>query len=113
MSLIVLLVMYNLHFLDLLLLRFESDEGDAGGRTLIWVPRLNAFFCEGDLIQWLFGVGRDKSLVLGTGSVEGFYNMAIGNAALYSNTTGSYNTASGHQALYNNTSGHNNTANRL
>lgn len=74
LSLIVLLVMYNLHFLDLLLLRFESDEGDAGGRTLIWVPRLNAFFGEGDLIQWLFGVGRDKSLVLGTGRALGFHN---------------------------------------
>ena len=83
LSLIVLLVMYNLHFLDLLLLRFESDEGDAGGRTLIWVSRLNAFLGEGDLIQWLFGVGRDKSLLLGTGKLLGFHNDFLAVLVMY------------------------------
>lgn len=82
-SMVGLLVMYNLHFLDLLLLRFESDGGDAGGRALIWVPRLNAFFGECNLIQWLFGVGRDKSLVLGTGRLLGFHNDFLAVLVMY------------------------------
>lgn len=82
-SMIVLLVMYNLHFLDLLLLRFESDGGDAGGRALIWVTRLKAFFGECNLFQWLFGVGRDKSLVLGTGQLLGSHNDFLAVLVMY------------------------------
>ncbi|MDC1395674.1 tail fiber domain-containing protein, partial [Bacteroidia bacterium] len=38
-------------------------------------------------------------------------NTAIGDSALYSNTTGYRNTANGYRALYSNTTGNNNTAN--
>lgn len=38
-----IVLMYELHMLDLLILRFQSDAGDAGGRTEIWIPRINAF----------------------------------------------------------------------
>lgn len=82
-SIVVLLVMYNFHFLDLLLLRFESDEGDAGGRAWIWVSRLNAFFGECNLFQWIFGVGRDKSLLLGTGKLLGFHNDFLAVLVMY------------------------------
>ena len=40
----VILVMYYCHVLDLLILRFMSDAGDAGGRTEIWSIRISAFF---------------------------------------------------------------------
>jgi hypothetical protein len=41
----------------------------------------------------------------------GYGSTAIGDSALFSNTTGGANTATGFQALYNNTTGYNNTAN--
>lgn len=74
MSCIILFIMYNLHMLDLLLLRFLSDSGDAGGRTEIWIPRMNAFFNECSPLQWFFGLGTDESMKLGTGGYLGFHN---------------------------------------
>ena len=44
-------------------------------------------------------------------NTTGFVNTAIGESALYSNTTGYVNTAIGDNALYSNTTGKNNTAN--
>ena len=44
-------------------------------------------------------------------NTTGFENTANGNQALYSNTRGSGNTANGNQALYLNTTGYDNTAN--
>lgn len=46
---------------------------------------------------------------LGAGSIAS--NTAIGDKALYNNTTGYQNTANGHGALYSNTTGYQNTAN--
>jgi hypothetical protein len=40
----------------------------------------------------------------------GYSSTAIGDSALFSNTTGGANTVTGFQALYTNTTGHNNTA---
>ena len=45
-----------------------------------------------------------------TAGHEGFHNTAVGNGALFSNTTGRSNTASGFEALNSNTTGFNNTA---
>ena len=70
----VIFVMYYYHVLDLLILRFMSDAGDAGGRTEIWSTRLSAFFSECNIFQWLFGIGTNNSLRLGTGRVLGFHN---------------------------------------
>ena len=67
-------LMYYFHVLDLLILRFKSDAGDAGGRTEIWATRLYAFISECNIIQWLFGIGTQNSLTLGTGRVLGFHN---------------------------------------
>lgn len=70
----VILVMYYCHVLDLLILRFISDAGDAGGRTEIWSIRISAFFSECNVFQWLFGIGTNNALRLGTGRVLGFHN---------------------------------------
>jgi trimeric autotransporter adhesin len=48
-------------------------------------------------------VGRGKSSIV--------YNTAVGNSALFNNTTGNYNTAIGYYALFFNTTGYSNTAN--
>ena len=42
---------------------------------------------------------------LGSASLSGGYNTAIGDHAMQANTSGNNNTAIGHQALYNNTTG--------
>ena len=70
----VIFVMYYCHVLDLLILRFMSDAGDAGGRTEIWSIRISAFFSECNVFQWLFGIGTNNALRLGTGRVLGFHN---------------------------------------
>lgn len=70
----VIFVMYYCHVLDLLILRFISDAGDAGGRTEIWSIRISAFFSECNVFQWLFGIGTNNALRLGTGRVLGFHN---------------------------------------
>lgn len=72
--LIVLFLMYEFHMLDLLILRFQSDAGDAGGRTEIWMPRINAFFNDCSPLQWIFGLGTDESMRLGTNQFIGFHN---------------------------------------
>ena len=45
-----------------------------------------------------------------SGSLNGFFNTAIGSKALFSNTVGTGNTANGYQCLFFNTSGYSNTA---
>ena len=71
---ILLVVMYNFGMLDLLLLRFISDEGDLGGRGYIWETRLSHFVTDLNAFQWLFGIGTEKALTLGTERVLGFHN---------------------------------------
>lgn len=73
-SFLILFVMFKLNMLDLLILRFQSDAGDAGGRTEIWIPRMNAFFNECSPIQWMFGLGTDAAMRLGTNQFIGFHN---------------------------------------
>ena len=48
----------------LLLLRFQSDAGDAGGRMQIWMPRLNSFFSDSNIFELFFGVGEQNNLYL-------------------------------------------------
>lgn len=76
-------VMYQLGFLDLLLLRFVSDEGDLGGRGYIWETRLSHFFSDLNVFQWFFGIGREQALTLGTGRILGFHNDFISVLVCY------------------------------
>lgn len=71
---ILLVIMYQLHMLDLLFIRFISDKGDLGGRGYIWEVRLNHFISDLNVFQKLFGIGKDQALTLGTGRILGFHN---------------------------------------
>lgn len=71
------LVFYQLGFFDLILLRFNSDAGDAGGRTLIWGPRLHAFFNDCSFIEQCFGIGFKNARFLGTNVLLGSHNDYI------------------------------------
>ncbi|MHA8067397.1 hypothetical protein V7S76_12055, partial [Aquirufa sp. ROCK2-A2] len=51
-----------------------------------------------------------NEITVGRGGGNRYFNTALGNSALLSNTTGDYNTASGHSSLASNTTGGNNTA---
>ena len=54
-----------------------------------------------------------NGITVGKGRLSVGHNTAIGNEALFSNTTGDNNTANGYQALYSNTTGETNTANGM
>ena len=72
-----------MHFLDLLLLRFMSDEGDAGGRTQIWLPRIHAFLYDFSLIEQLTGIGTYKGMFLATDKYLGFHNDYVSTLICY------------------------------
>lgn len=54
--------------------------------------------------------GSINGTYLGLGGNNNYSNIALGNSALFSNTTGYFNIATGYQALESNTTGSNNTA---
>ncbi|MCP4075815.1 MAG: DUF1566 domain-containing protein [Gammaproteobacteria bacterium] len=58
--------------------------------------------------------GNSVFIGAGAGANDDFldnYNVAVGDSALYSNTTGFENVANGYRALYSNNNGYNNVAN--
>ena len=91
----------------------EGDNPDLPSRLVIKASatRPNHILFKND--NGVLGrlVFQNNSLVLGTGSVNGTNNIAIGVKSLFNNTSGSYNSAVGYKALYSNTTGSNNTAN--
>ena len=93
-----------------------SQSKSTGSCTWFKAPSGTA----GNAITWTNAMTLDASgnlSVGGVGALRGSYgsggvisNLALGNAALQSNTTGQQNTASGVSALQNNTTGSYNTA---
>lgn len=67
-------IFYQLGFFDLIFLRLDSDAGNVGGRTEIWIPRLYAFFKECNLLEQCFGLGFRDARFLGTGILLGSHN---------------------------------------
>ena len=71
---LLIVFMYYEHFLDLLILRFQSDAGDVGGRMYIWDARIWSFFETLSLPEQLIGIGKRNGLILGTTDALGFHN---------------------------------------
>ena len=58
-------ILYQSNSLDLLIYRFQIDDGTASHRTEIWALKLNAFRESGRLIEYFGGIGLDRAIHLG------------------------------------------------
>lgn len=57
---------YSNHYMDLLIVRMQEKSLETGSsRTVIWESKLDAFTRDNNMLHWLFGIGRMKSLALG------------------------------------------------
>lgn len=66
--------LYNLGYFDLLIYRsMDETASTGGGRTTIWLYKLNKFFTEGNIMNWLLGFGYDGGLKVGN-KLMGFHN---------------------------------------
>ena len=76
---VLIIVMFNMGFFDLLLYRMESDSNGGSGRLTIWTRKLDAFFTDAHVLNYLFGMGQSggRSLALDTHISTGFHNDFI------------------------------------
>lgn len=60
-----LVYLYTNEYFDLLFARFRVDDGTGSERTEIWANKLNAFFEEGTVLNYIFGFGKNGGFNLG------------------------------------------------
>ena len=61
-----LVLMYTSDYFNIISARFQSESMMTGtGRTIIWQAKLDAFFNEGGILNWIFGFGNEGGLGLG------------------------------------------------
>lgn len=66
--------MYTSSLFELLAYRIAEDDKGGSGRLGIWGLKLKAFFNESHFLNYLFGVGFDNTLTLGTTVKKGVHN---------------------------------------
>jgi len=59
-----LIYLYNNAYMDILEYRLQNDEL-TGSRMDIWIRKMNSFFSDYDLMNWIFGVGNTEVEYLG------------------------------------------------
>lgn len=70
-----LIFLYTNNYLDLLIHRIETDAEGGSGRLDIWRLKLNEFISDGNIFNWIFGLGYISAFKLGFGeSGFGFHN---------------------------------------
>lgn len=69
--------MYSSSVFELLTYRIAEDDQGGSGRLGIWGLKLSAFFNEGNIFNYLFGIGFDNTMVLGTNIKKGIHNDYI------------------------------------
>ncbi len=62
---IFLLILYTNQFFEFLIARINNDDGTGSSRTIIWAKKINAFWHEANVSNWLFGFGKDGGFKLG------------------------------------------------
>lgn len=73
-SIFVIFFLYTNSFLDFIIFRFQSGDETAGGRTLIWFTKIEAFVNQSNILEWLFGYGFENAFSLGYSHKMGFHN---------------------------------------
>lgn len=63
--------LYTNQYAEFLLARFDQDDGTANNRTVIWLSKIDEFFSNGNLIDWIFGIGQRNGVRIG---------ITVGNA---------------------------------
>ena len=75
---VILLIVYWIGGFDFLLARFENDEGEIGGRSIIWSEKIKAFVANGSIEKWIVGYGKkdgyELAFTLGNTRMIGFHN---------------------------------------
>lgn len=69
--------MYTSSVFDLLAYRIAEDDKGGSGRLGIWELKLTTFINEGHVFNYLFGIGFDNTLTLGTPTKRGVHNDFI------------------------------------
>jgi len=62
---VVLYYLYVGNYFELLLYKFTNDDTVTSGRTEIWTTKLDAFFKEGSIINYILGIGYQNATNLG------------------------------------------------
>ena len=62
---IVIFLFINQYF-DLVIARFNADDGTGSNRTTIWFSKIDAFINDSSLLHWLFGHGQEAGFKMGT-----------------------------------------------
>ena len=66
--------LYNSGYFDLLIYRsMDETASTGGGRTTIWLYKLDKFFTDGNVMNWMVGYGYDGGLKIGN-KLMGFHN---------------------------------------
>ena len=60
-----ILFLYTNQYMDFILARFETDDGTANNRTMIWFAKIHHFFRYDNPFNWFFGVGQSWGTRLG------------------------------------------------
>lgn len=66
----------DMGYFELLRYRIETDQNGGSGRTRIWANKLNRFFVDANLFNYIFGMGLEggRALALDTHISTGFHN---------------------------------------
>ena len=94
------------------LLPASTNSIDLGSAALNWknIYAAGSYYIGASKVVDATGTGNSFIGLTGNTANTGAYNTAVGNGALFANSSASYNTATGYQSLYSNTSGLSNTA---
>lgn len=82
-SAIFLIYLYQNSYFDLMEARLQADDGTGSNRTLIWEHKLEFFFGEGNIINYLFGFGQYDGIRAGNTNVGGFHNDYVAFLVCY------------------------------
>lgn len=76
--------LYNNSYFELLAYRVEQDDGSGSGRMDIWYDKLDGFM-QFNPLEMIFGVGSERSFMLGVsgGSGVGFHNDYLAMLCAY------------------------------